>query len=331
MKSRYFSIFGLSILMLFAIVFNGCKDEEYALPVAKDGLQNDCIKRTLGPNLVGQNIEFVYATAIKFNTGKIVSAQVEASIPGAAGTYLEHRSYYTNGSGVDVPITVGSPSVTTANTSVVTFTKDTCAAALRYFYMIPEEARGKSVSFTFSAKASTGETVTYKMGPYAIAQMDMKLDLVLSDGNLAYFSVADLAAYNAASAASNAAKIDLVYLYRSYPTVSFLHSLVSPGSNPEYLPGITLPTGVKNVTKFVKVYGLRDRHLARAQYGIYIDDVDLQTIDFANCTDNGINMKVDAGAWVQTADGTYTAYIFVNKVDNTAKTMTVSIKRLKIK
>ena len=42
-------------------------------------------------------------------------------------------------------------------------------------------------------------------------------------------------------------------------------------------------------------------------------------------------MKAEYGAWVETADGKYRAYIFVNKVDNTKKEMTVSIKRYTMK
>ncbi len=316
---------------MLVVFFNGCKEEEYALPEAKTQLQNECIKRSLGPNVVGLDLEFVYAMALGYNAGKITSAQVEASIPGASGTYLEHRSFYTNGSGVDVPVTVGNPSVTTGAKTEVVFTKDTCAAALRYFYIIPEEARGKEVTFTFSAKASTGETVSYKMGPYQIAKMDMKLDLVLSDNNKMYLSVADMAVYNAAEAAANADKIDLVYLYRSISGITFAHALAAPAANPEYLPGITLPAGAANNTKYLKVYGLRDRHLARLQYGIYVDDVDFEKIDFTNATNYGLNMKVESGAWVETADGKYRAYIFVNKVDNGKKEMTVSVKRYAMK
>jgi len=328
MQRKYYSI---TLLLLLVVFFNGCKEEEYALPEAKTQLQNECIKRSLGPNVVGLDLEFVYAMALGYNAGKITSAQVEASIPGASGTYLEHRSFYTNGSGVDVPVTVGNPSVTTGAKTEVVFTKDTCAAALRYFYIIPEEARGKEVTFTFSAKASTGETVSYKMGPYQIAKMDMKLDLVLSDNNKMYLSVADMAVYNAAEAAANADKIDLVYLYRSISGITFAHALAAPAANPEYLPGITLPAGAANNTKYLKVYGLRDRHLARLQYGIYVDDVDFEKIDFTNATNYGLNMKVESGAWVETADGKYRAYIFVNKVDNGKKEMTVSVKRYAIK
>jgi hypothetical protein len=265
--------------------------------------------------------------ALGYNSGKLTSAQVEATIAGAPGTYLEHRSYYTDNSGNDVPVTIGNPSVTTGTKTEVIFTKDTVAAALRYFYIIPEEARGKSVSFTFSAKASTGETVSYKMGPYAIGKTEVKLDLVMSDNNKMYLSIADMALYTAAEAAANPGKIDLVYLYRAITGITFAHALVSPASNPEYLPGVTLPTGAGNLTKFIKVYGLRDRHLARLQYGIYVDDVDFEQINFTNSTDYGLNMRLEGGAWVETADGKYRAYIFVNNVNNSAKTMTVSIKR----
>ena len=329
MKRKYFS---LAFLLVLVIFFVSCeKEEEYAVPVAKTELQNDCIKRTIGPNVVGIDLEFVYGIAMGYNTGKITSAKVEASIAGATGTYLEHRSFYTNSSGIDVPVTIGNPSVTTGTVTEVTFTKDTVAAALRYFYRIPEEAKGKEVSFTFSAKASTGETVTYKMGPYLVGKVDMKLDLLLSDNNNMYLSVADMAVYNAVSAAANPAKIDLVYLYRAITGISYLHSLTSPATNPEYMPGVTLPAGVTNSTKFIKTYGLRDRHLARLQYGIYIDDIDFEKIDFTGAPDYGINMRVESGAWVETSDGKYRAFVFVNKVDNTKKEMTVSIKRYTMK
>jgi hypothetical protein len=328
MQLKYYSFIFFACL---ALLFTACKQEEYAIPAAGTELQNDCIKRSLGPNVVGLNIEFTYAMALPKSKGKIVSAQVEASIAGTPATYLENRSFYTNSSGVDIGITVGSPSVNSGTKTEVTFVKDTCAATLRYFYVIPEEARGKTVTFKFSAKANNGQTVSYDMGPYTVAQMDMKLDLVLSDNNNCYLSIADMAVYNAAAAATNADKIDLVYLYRVITGISFLHSLVSPAADPQYLPGITLPAGVTKSTPFWKVYGLRDQQLARLQYGIFIDDVDFTALDFTNAPNYGINMKVESGAWVETADGKYRAYIFVNKVDNTKKEMTVSIKRYLMK
>ena len=327
MQRKYFSLIPL-ILIIF---FNSCTNDEYTVPVGKTGLNNDCIKRTLGPNIVGNNIEFAYAIALPATEGKIISAQVEATIPAATGTYLENRSFYTNASGVDVGITVGSPSVTTDTKTVVTFTKDTCASTLRFFYTIPEAARGKSVSFTFSATASNGQTVTFAMGPYAVTKMDMKLDLVATDNKACYISIADMAIYDAATAVANADKIDLVYLYRAIPGITFTHALVSPAASPEYLPGITLPAGVNKSTKMSKTWALNDFNLARLQYGIYIDDVDFQVLDFTNAPNFVLNLKAQAGTWVETADGKYRAYIYINAVNNTAPSMTVSIKRYLMK
>lgn len=329
-KSTYFNYsFFIAALLLFAM---GCtKNKDYAVPTPKDVLQNDVIKRTLGPNIVGQKIEFAYAMALLPQKGKLVSAEVEASIAGATGTFLENKSYYTDGGGVDVGIQVGSASVTTATNTKVTFTKDTSAATLRYYYVIPDEARGKTVSFTFSAKSSDGESVSYTMGPYTIAKMDMTRLITVSDGNLAYLSIADLAAYTAATAAANPDKVDLVYLYRNPTTSAFNHALVAPAADPVYLPGVTLPAGANRDTKIVKVFNLQDFNLAQLQYGIYIDDLDFLQLDFSTAPNFAINMKLDAGAWVETADGKYRAYIYMNAVNNTTKSATISIKRYTMK
>jgi len=80
------------VLIALLLLFSGCEKKEYALPVAENVLQNDVIKRSLGPNIVTQGIEFAYAMAIPPSKGKLLSAEVEASIPGATGTYLENNS-----------------------------------------------------------------------------------------------------------------------------------------------------------------------------------------------------------------------------------------------
>jgi hypothetical protein len=316
------------LLLLFIVA---CKDDPYTVPVPKDKLQNDCIKRTLGPNLSGLNIEFAYAIALPASKGKIVSAQVEASVAGDAGTYLENKSYYTNGSGIDVGVPIGDPSVNKNNLTNVVFTKDTNAVTLRYYYVIPKDARGKSVTFTFSAQSNDGENVSYSMGPYKISAMDMILDLPLKNADSCFISIADMAVYNATDAAANADKIDLVYLYRSIPNISFNHALVAPGSNPEYLPDVVLPAGVNKVTKVSKVWNLRDYHLARLQYGIYIDDLDFQQLNISNAPDYAINLKAEAGVWIETADGKYRAYIYINKANDAQKSAVISMKRYTLK
>lgn len=291
-----------------------CVKDEYKIPDPISAISNDVIKRSIGPNIVTLPIEFVYAVAIPSSKGKLSTAQVEASIEGAAGTFLENRSFYTNTAGIDVPVTVGSPSVKDGKISKVAFTVDTNAAALRYYYIIPDEARGKSVSFTFSVTGSDGKSATYKMGPYEISKMDIKRNIAVSNNNLAYVSVANMAVYTAANAVANAAKIDLVYLYRATPA-AFLHGLVSPAAEAIYLPGVTLPSGVTNNSKVRREFALQDRNLAQMQFGIYIDDKDFQEVDLKDVPNYAIGLRAEAGAWVETADKKYRAYIFVNSVN----------------
>ncbi len=321
---------GLAALALLALSLLGasCKKQGYALPTAPTQLQNQAIKRTLGPNIVGQPIEFAYAMAIL--KGKLTSCTAEASIAGGPGTYMENRSFYTASTGADVGVTVGSPSTTSGAVTTVNYTVDTNAATLRYYYVIPEAARGKTVTIKFTAKAADGETVSTTMGPYTIAKMDMKLNMNLTDGALMYISIADTAVYNATDAAAHAGNIDLVYLYRNLTTSAFNHALVAPAADPQYLPGVTLPNGVNRTVKMQKVFNLQDHNLAPTEnFGIYIDDIDFQQIDLSTMPNYAINLKGDAGVWVETADGKYRAYIFFNSV-GTGKA-TVSMKRYQMK
>ncbi len=318
----------ISLIAAVLLFLMGCsKNEDYALPTSKDVLQNDVIKRTEGPNIVTQTIEFAYAIAILPSKGKLVSAEVEASIAGAPGTFLENRSFFTKSNGADSGVVVAQPSVTTGTKTIVTFNKDTSAATLRYFYVIPEEARAKTVSFTFSAISSDGEAVSYKMGPNTISKMDMVRNLTVTDSTNAYISIADMAVYNPATAATKPDKIDLVYLYRNITTSAFNHALVSPAANPQYLPGVVLPSGVNRSTKVQKVFNLQDYNLAQLQFGIYIDDLDFQTLDMSSAPNYAINLKAEAGTWVETQDKKYRAYIYFNSVNNSGKSAVISIKR----
>ena len=327
MLRRTISLKYTSLVMVFVLILSACKKEDYALPTAQSGLQTDVLKRSLGPNIVGQPLEFAFAMAILPGQGKLTSAQVEASIAGGTGTYLENNSYYTDNTGTDRPVNIGSASVTNGNVTTVTYAKDTSAATLRYFYTIPEAARGQAVSFKFTATASTGETKTFNLGPYTISKMDMVRNLAVSNNNVAYISIENMAVYNSANAAANAGKIDLVYLFRNITTSPFNHALVSPAADPVYLPGITLPAGVNRSTKTLKVFNLQDYNLApTTQFGIYIDDRDFQEIDLSNSPNYAINLRAEAGVWVETADGKFRAYVYLNSV-NAAGTAVISIKR----
>ena len=318
----------LMVIVGLCFVFTSCENE-YEVPAAGTTLQNDCIKRSLGPNLVGAKIEFAYAMALPPSQGKLISAKVKASIAGADGTYLEHRSFYTDQGGDDKGVEIGSPSVTEGMMTEVTFTKDTCAATLRYYYVIPEEARGKNISFSFYATDSNGRSVSYDMGTYFISNMDIKLDMIIPTDS--YLSISDMAVYTNENMPTKADKIDLVYLYRRISGIDFLHALVSPGVGSDYLPEIVLPEGVNRMTSLQRTFGAIDQQLARYQYGTFIDDLDFYQMNFSNASNFIVNIKKDAGTWVETADGIYRAFIYVNKVDNAKKTMTISVKRLRVK
>jgi len=312
----------------------GCKEEEYSVPVPKSGLQNDCIKKSVGPGLAGIDIEFMYAMAIPESEGKLISAQVEASIPGASETYLEHRSFHTNAIGDDIGIPVASPSVTDGAVTKINFNVDTNAATLRYYYRPAPDAADKEVSFTFSATSSNGETASYKMGPYKIRRMEIAPNLAVSDGNRFYISIEDMAIYNETEAASIPDKIDVLYLFRTINGITFGHSFVAPAADAVYRPGITLPNGVNRNTKIQKAWNVRDIHLgANAGTGnnsyVYLDDEDFKTLNLSAAPNYAINMLAQSGIWVETADGKYRGYIYVNSI-NANGSAVIGIKRYKL-
>lgn len=330
LKIRYFVVLTLAYLSMV-----GC-DQDIVLigdPVTK--LTNDCIKRSLpiAPNLVGQEIEFAYAMALPKELGKLASAQVVASIPGASGTYFDPNSYHTNASGQDIPVLVAAESQTSGATTSTQFTADTCAATLRYYYIIPEEARGKEVSFTFSAKASNGQSVDYKMGPYKISTMDMTRNLSLTPDEQCYISFGDNAEaaviYSKSQLAADPSllsRIDIVYGYHANADLS--HAFYAAGSPEAYRPNVVFPSGFSNATKMIQDYGLRDRQLSGLQYSHFIDDLDFQAVNMDRSIHHALLLKEEAGVWVETADGVYRAFVYVNKA--TATEMTVSVKRYKM-
>ncbi|MDB5260730.1 MAG: hypothetical protein JWQ14_11, partial [Adhaeribacter sp.] len=142
-----------------------------------------------------------------------------------------------------------------------------------------------------------------------------------------YISIEDMAVYNASAAAANAGKIDLVYLYRPTPT-AFAHALVAPATDAQYRPGITLPAGVNKNTKITKAWNLRDAQLEKDRASnVFIDDRDFQELNLDDAPNYAINMRAESGAWVETADGKYRAYIYVKSVNNTSKSAVICIKR----
>ena len=166
------------------------------------------------------------------------------------------------------------------------------------------------------------------MGPYAIAKMEMKRNLKFDDDDC-YISIADMEIYNEAEAAANPDRIDLVYVWQREST--FRHSFAAPAADPQWLPDIILPSGESKDTKIRKEFGMIDSHLTdEPNNGTYIDDIDFETIDLSNMPNYVINLKDKGGMWVETQDGKYRAFIYLNSL-KTIPGGTLSMKRYTVK
>lgn len=329
MKLKYLNV------LFAAFVLCACEDDPKFFHDAITELSNDCIKRSLpeAPNIVNNDIEFAYAMAIPQELGSLSSAQVVASIAGAEGTHFDPNSYYTNNSGQDVPVKVANDSETDEETTFTDFVVDTCAATLRYYYRIPEAAKGHEVKFSFSVKASNGQTAHYDMGPYKISRMDMTLRQTLTPENcfISFQNEGEAVhIYSAEEVRNNPSllqKIDLMYAYSTKSDIS--HAIYTASSPVEYMDGVSLPAGFVNDTKMIKIFGMQDRQLADLQYNKYVDDLDFETLDMSTTINYLLGLKEESGIWIETSDGKYRAYVYVNSASESS--MTISVKRYPMK
>jgi len=320
-------------------------------------LKNDLIKKTVAPAIAGEKIEFAYA--IGAQKGQLSSAEVKASIAGAEGTGFELNSWFTarnkmvvNGvtyqAGEDVPVQTVKEASTNGPVSTASFMEKVdqsyinptvafgtsqspiIAATVRYAYVVPAEAKGKSISFTFSSTSSVNDKASYSTPAYPVSKMDMKRLIDMTNQGACYFSIEDMKAYTKEEVAAQglANKIDFIYIYQDKLNgFDYKHSIVSPGSDPKFIAiaGI-VPSGATNKTPMEKHANVRDAQLKGSAPNVYIDDIDFQKLNLNEATDFALNFIKDDGAFMKTANGKYAAYIYVNNVDNNGK-MTISIKR----
>jgi len=318
MKYRFINI-ALSVLLLG--LTTACEKSVETIT------KNDLLKKSVGPNIVNQTIEFAYAMAVP--GGKIISAQVEASIAGASKTGFGLDSYYTNSGGVDIPVRVAKDTATIGKISSVVII-DTCAATLRFYYVIPEAARGKTVSFKFSCTSNKGETVTYTTPEYTISKMDIQRNTILSNGGSCYFSLKQMKAFTKSEVDANvelAKEIDLVYYYQS--AVGITHVLACPATSAEYLYATVIPDSCKSNTKISRRRDVRDLQLGSVK-AEFVDDIDFEGLNMDNTPNFALNLIKDNSLFVVSNNGKYKAFILINSTDNTNKKMTVSIKRYSI-
>lgn len=351
-------IFKYLFLIILISLFASCSDNE------SSNVKNDFMKKTASPAIVGETIEFAYAMGT--TSGRLNTAEAVASIPGAQGTGFGLYSYFTarssisyNGvnytGGAEVPVkTVKETNTNGATTTASMMEKvethymnpvvalgagqsDLIAATLRYYYVVPEEARGKEVSLRFTAKSTEGESASYQTPAYKVSKMDMKRLIVMTNSNACYFSITDMKAYTKAEVESQnlSGKIDFVYMYQAQLNgFTYNHAFVSPGTDPKFVAiPANIPSGwTKNNTLMEKRVDVRDAQLKGNIPNVYIDDIDFETLNLSAAVDYVLDCKAEEGAFMKTADGKYAAYIFINSLNtNNGGTMTVSIKRYPLK
>ncbi len=330
MKKTLLISAGLIMVMVF---FAACKKD--TAPSAT--LKNEFIKRTVSPLMPGERLEFAYGAG---TTNSVLSSmQAVASIPGAAGTGFETVTHRTVNA-ADITTVVATSSITKDAVSTATLI-DTNATTLRYIYIVPEAARGKQVSFDFSVTSKSGEKASSSTPLYTVSKMTMSrnLTLVSSPTGARYFSFADMKAYTLAQVDSGnlSARIDFVYAYAATVTpgttaYTYGHSLVAPAAAALYFPaGFSIPAAwAKNNTLMEKKAGntLYDGQLKNdANSNIYVDDLDLQKQSFEGSANYAITLAADGSIFMKTADGKYTAFVYINSATNASSTAVISLKR----
>jgi hypothetical protein len=330
MKKLLTIIVGLSLATVF---ITSCKKDD-----KPTNLKNEFIKRTTAPLIVGERLEFAYGAGS--TNGKLGAMQAIASIPGAAGTGFETVTHRTVNA-VDLTTVVATNAVTNGGTSSVTIT-DTAATTLRYIYIVPEAARGQQLSVAFSVNNKAGDQASTTTPGYAISSMDMvrNITVVGTATGARFFSIADMKAYTQAEvdAGNLSAKIDFVYAYAATitPTTTaytYGHSLVSPAAAAYFPAGFTIPAAwTKNSTPMEKKIGTAvfDGQLKNdPNISTYVADFDLQQQKFDGSANFAITLSADASVFMKTADGKYTAFVYINSATNASSTAVISLKRLK--
>ena len=325
------NIFVISLFCSVLMSLTACSDDDNGV------LQNDLIKRTVSPLIVGEKIEFAYAAGTP--EGKLNLLRVEASAPGAVGTNFEPYTWHTE-NGTDVSKEVASECKTEGNVSSAKII-DSQATTLRYYYVIPEEIRGKEVSFVFSSVAENGEETSYKTPSYKISSMDMKKLISLSgeDDGARYFSIEDMKAYtrDEVSTGNLSSKIDFIYGYAAKKSVNgnsydYKHAFFSPSAEAFYPDGFVLPGGLEKKKTLMdkKLYVWDGQLKDDKNNAIFVDDQDLKSQTFENSSDYVLDLRAEGSVFMKSSDGKYVAYIYINKLQNDSKPAVIRIKRLSI-
>lgn len=319
----------IGILGLTFLGLTGCSDENDVI------LQNDLIKKSVAPLVVGEKIRFSYAAGT--TNSKLESFKVIASYPGAEGTNFEPYTWRTQ-NGNEISTIVATNCTTEGATSTADII-DSQATTLRYYYVIPSELKGKQVSFVFSSTSKDGEKVTYETPTYTVSSMDIKkkIELCAEDNGARYFSIENMKAYTLDEVinANLMEKIDFIYAFDATKTsggneYTYKHAFFAPGATMFYPDDFSLPSNwpAKQTLMDKKLYVWDGQLKDDDHVAIYVDDLDLEKVTFDQSADGILDLRAEGGVFIKTADGKYTAYIYINSLNDKSKTMIIGIKRL---
>lgn len=324
-KISWFSLY----LLLYAVAVafcSSCSDDE-------SPLRNDLLRKDVGPVLVGNTLEFAYAIGSTDGT-PIKAVEVTASFPGAEGTGIAINSRYTNpDNGEEEEVRIATETSTEGTVSKA-YIVDTVAATIRYFYVVPEVARGSKIKFHFRSITGTGEA-TVQSPEYTVSNVEIFKNLSLSSGERSCFSLETMQSYSVVQVEEMgiAGKIDFIYTYK--PTMgsgwSFAHGLVSPSNEKGYLYPVEIPLGAANRTLMEKRYWPDGQLKTSGVPTIYVDEIDLRQAALDGVTAHAYELGQDQGVLVKSHDGKYIAYLYINETSSNLKRMSFAIKRLTLK
>ncbi len=309
-------------------VLTSCEDENEDNP-----LRNDLLRKGVEPVLVGNTLEFAYAIGSTDGT-PIKAVEVTASCPGAAGTGISKHSIYTNhDNGNEEEMLIASETSTEGAVSKA-YLVDTVAATVRYFYIVPEEAKGKRIRFNFRA-ITENTSVSMSSPEYTVSSVEIFKNLALRSGERCCFSLETMQSYTVEQVEQLgiADKIDFIYTFK--PTMgsgwTFNHGLVSPSNENGYLYPVEIPSGAANRTLLERRVWPDGQLKTSGVPTVYVDEMDLRNLTFDGVTTHAYDLGQDQGVAIKTHDGKYVAYLYINETSSNLKQMKFAIKRLTLK
>ncbi len=334
-----------SMLLMMAFAFFACdKDDDYQLITY--------LKKTYGPVIVNQQVDFSFAIASNDNSS-LRNFEITATYAGKAGTTADTKCYWTLLDGKTYSKEMLTGITTNGNVTSgsvidgIVWEMGTAsgyssqAVTIRYSYIVPEEARGKNVQFTVKYTSVNGSVQSYSTLNYPVEKMDMVKDIVLTEatGNTGrnYFSISELKAYTKAEVETQnkSAVIDFVYRYSTSAITTpggsavTLGSCISAPSQNVYLTTSYVPANwTKNAT-LIEMRKWDDMQLKGNTPNSYVTDMDIENTTFNGNTFGEYGLKVDFSLAMQTADGKYRAFVYLKTVGT--NTVTIGVKRLAIK